>query len=214
VSEPPAPTEGSAITRREALSLAAVPLVVAAGVGADRLIGEDEGEGRGRGARRRLRATPPCEDGPTDAQTEGPFFSADSPRRRNLLRPGIEGTVLVLSGRVLTTGCRPIKGALLDFWQADAGGRYDNRGYRLRGHQLTDADGRYRLTTVVPGLYPGRTRHIHVKARRPTGRLLTTQLYFPGVGRNEDDPLYDPALLIAVRRREGGRRGHFDFVLE
>jgi protocatechuate 3,4-dioxygenase beta subunit len=123
--------------------------------------------------------------------------------------------VLVLSGRVLTTGCRPIRGALLDFWQADAGGRYDNRGYRLRGPQLTDADGRYRLTTVVPGLYPGRTRHIHVKARHPRGRLLTTQLYFPGVGRNEDDPLFDRALLIAVRRGEGGRRrGHFDFVLE
>lgn len=123
------------------------------------------------------------------------------------------GTVLVLSGRVLSTSCRPIAGALLDFWQADGRGRYDVSGYRLRGHQLTDGEGRYRLTTVVPGFYPGRTRHIHVKVGRQRGRVLTTQLYIPGGGRNEEDPLFDSALLIRVRRGERGHRGHFDFVL-
>jgi len=60
-----------------------------------------------------------------------------------------------------------VGGALLDFWQADAAGDYDNTGFRLRGHQFSGADGRFRLATVVPGLYPGRTRHIHVKVQRP-----------------------------------------------
>jgi protocatechuate 3,4-dioxygenase beta subunit len=200
---------GGGLTRREALSLAAVPLVVAAGVGVDELIGSDDDRRR----RRRLTATPRCDDGPTDPQTEGPFFTPDSPRRRNLVVPGVEGTMLVLSGRVLSTSCRPIAGALLDFWQADGSGDYGNGGYRLRGHQWSDRRGRYRLTTIVPGLYPGRTRHIHVKLRRPRSRVLTTQLYFPGTARNEVDPLFDRDLLIAVRRTEGGRRGHFDFVL-
>ena len=58
-------------------------------------------------------------------------------------------------------------------------GNYDNVGFRLRGHQFTDAEGRYPLQTIVPGLYPGRTRHIHVKVQAPNGPILTTQLYFP-----------------------------------
>ncbi len=62
----------------------------------------------------------------------------------------------------------PLANALLDFWQCDDAGVYDTRGFKLRGNQFTDAEGRYRLDTIVPGLYPGRTRHIHVKLQ-PTG---------------------------------------------
>jgi protocatechuate 3,4-dioxygenase beta subunit len=116
---------------------------------------------------------------------------------------------------VLTTGGRPIPRALLDFWQADARGVYDNSGYRFRGHQLADARGRYMLQTVVPGLYTGRKRHIHVKAQAPRGRVLTTQLYFPGEPRNRDDGLFDPELLLRrLRRVRGARSARFDFVLE
>ena len=61
------------------------------------------------------------------------------------------GTRIVLTGRVLSPGCKPLAGALLDFWHADDSGEYDNQGYRCRGHQFTDTDGRYRLETVVPG---------------------------------------------------------------
>jgi protocatechuate 3,4-dioxygenase beta subunit len=79
---------------------------------------------------------------------------------------------------------------------------------------LTDARGRYTLQTVVPGLYTGRTRHIHVKAQAPRGRVLTTQLYFPGESGNRQDFLFDSELLLRGWRRVQGRRvARFDFVL-
>jgi len=147
-----------------------------------------------------LPATPACGAGSdaTPRQTEGPYFTRDSPARNSLVEPGILGQRLVLSGTVLSLDCRPLAGALLDFWQADADGAYDNQGYRLRGHQFTDADGRYRLETVVPGLYPGRTRHIHVKVQSKGGPVLTTQLYFPDVPQNRRDGLFTPALLVSL----------------
>jgi protocatechuate 3,4-dioxygenase beta subunit len=166
-----------------------------------------------------LAATPACDDGdePTLEQTEGPYFTPRSPLRKSLVNAGTPGTRLVVSGRVLTTSCRPVRRALLDFWQADARGVYDNEGFRLRGHQLTDAGGRFRLTTVVPGLYTGRTRHIHVKAQAPGGPVLTTQLYFPRESRNRDDRIYNPSLLLRNTRRSTSGPGwtaSFDFVLE
>jgi protocatechuate 3,4-dioxygenase beta subunit len=154
-------------------------------------------------------------DDPTPAQTEGPFFTPRSPRRRSIAPAGASGTRLTLTGRVLTTGGRPIPRALLDFWQADARGVYDNSGYRFRGHQRADSRGRYVLQTVMPGLYTGRTRHIHVKAQAPRGRVLTTQLYFPGEPGNQNDGLFDAELLMRrLRRVRGGRTARFDFVLE
>lgn len=157
-------------------------------------------------------ATPSCgrDKPPTAPQTEGPYFKPSSPARDSLLEPGVAGTRLLLSGQVLDARCRPIAHALIDVWQADAQGRYDNAGFRLRGHFFSDADGRYRLQTIEPGLYPGRTRHIHLKLQPPGGRVLTTQLYFPDEPANERDGLFTPALL--VRRGEPGE-ATFDFVL-
>jgi protocatechuate 3,4-dioxygenase beta subunit len=163
-----------------------------------------------------LTPTPECgddDDDPTPAQTEGPYYTPNTPERASLLEAGMAGTKLVLTGSVLTTGCAPIARALVDFWQADDAGQYDNVGFRLRGHQFTDAQGRYRLETVVPGLYPGRTRHIHVKVQAPNRPVLTTQLYFPGEARNASDGIYREELLIAVRDVAGGKEGEFDFVL-
>src|SRR5262249_54238663 len=94
------------------------------------------------------RASTSC--GATPSQTEGPYFKPNSPLRASLLAPGLPGTKLVVEGSVLTADCKPVPRALLDFWQADAEGHYDNSGQRLRGHQLTDDAGRYRLETVVP----------------------------------------------------------------
>jgi len=163
-----------------------------------------------------LAATPACaDDDETVEQTEGPYFTPRSPRRRVLRTRGMRGTPFLLTGRVLTTRCRPIPNALLDFWQADANGVYDNRGYRLRGHQRTDAQGRYRLETVVPGLYPGRTRHLHVKAQAPRRPVLTTQLYFRGERANAGDRIFDPELLVRGLRKANGRwTARFDFVLD
>jgi protocatechuate 3,4-dioxygenase beta subunit len=162
-----------------------------------------------------LPATPVCDDGdePTGSQTEGPYYEPDTPLRRNLVEASLEGERLALTGLVVDTRCRPIPRALLDFWQADANGDYDTNGYRLRGHQFTDRRGRYRLDTIVPALYPGRTRHIHVKAQRPGGAVLTTQLYFPGEPSNRDDPIFDAALLMDVHPGGAGRRATFSFVL-
>ena len=114
---------------------------------------------------------------------------------------GAGGTRLRLTGRVLNTRGRPIRHALVDFWQADARGAYDNVGYRFRGHQFTDAKGRYALTTVVPGLYPGRTRHIHVKVQAPGEPVLTTQLFFPGVAANRSDGIFTRETLVSGWRR-------------
>jgi protocatechuate 3,4-dioxygenase beta subunit len=162
-----------------------------------------------------LPATPSCDDGddPTPEQTEGPFHTPDTPRRSNFVLAGVSGAPLLLTGDVVDTRCRPIRGALLDFWQADARGQYDNEGFKLRGHQFADARGRFGLRTVVPGLYPGRTRHIHVKVQRPHGEILTTQLYFPGEPRNRSDGIFDEALLMDVRRTGSSRRARFRFVL-
>ena len=100
--------------------------------------------------------------------------------------------------------------ALLDFWHSDEHGAYDNRGFRYRGHQFADAQGRYRLETIVPAEYPGRTRHIHVKVQAPGGRILTTQLYFPGDPGNKRDGLYRQEL--EVKKLKGDEAG-FDFVV-
>ncbi len=151
----------------------------------------------------------------TPSVTEGPYFKSASPERTSLLEPGMQGTRLRLEGRVLSAGCQPVARALLDFWQADVGGSYDNSGYRLRGHQLADAAGGYHLETVIPGLYPGRTRHIHVKVQAPGGQPLTTQLFFPGEAGNAGDSIYQPALLLSVQDAAGGgKTATYDFYVQ
>ena len=163
-----------------------------------------------------LAPTPECRDGdePTPRQGAGPFYTPDTPQRGNLLEPGMPGTPLVLVGNVLRTDCQPLAGVLLDFWQSNNEGRYDNQGYTLRGHQFTNANGQYRLETIVPGLYPGRTRHIHVRAQAPNARVITTQLYFPGVAQNERDFIYDPLLLVKpLESPSAEMKAQFDFVL-
>ena len=117
----------------------------------------------------------------TQGQTEGPYYLPNTPEKHSLLEEGMTGTRLILVGYVLDQNCLPLPNAWLDFWQADANGEYDNTGYRLRGHQFTDAQGRYYLETILPGLYSSRPiEHIHVKVRPEDGAEVTSQLYFPG----------------------------------
>ena len=150
----------------------------------------------------------------TLAQTEGPYYKAKSPERTALLEPGMGGTKLIVTGYVLTKDCQPIANAWLDFWQADDHGVYDNAGYRLRGHLFTDETGRFTLATILPGEYPGRTEHIHVKVQAPNGPILTTQLYFPGVAANDRDSIFDPALLADVQDTATGKVATFNFVVQ
>ena len=164
-----------------------------------------------------LTPTPACgaDDESTIEQTEGPFFSSGSPERTSLVDDGIDGTRLVVTGAVVDTACAPIPGTKLDFWQTDDAGEYDNDGFRLRGHQFADAGGGYRLETIVPGRYPGRTRHIHVKVQPANGDVLTTQLYFPDEqDANEGDGIFDESLLMAIADGTDSQTATFDFVLE
>jgi len=145
----------------------------------------------------------------TPRQTEGPFFTPNSPLRASLVEAGSKAQRFLVSGRVLSPQCKPIANALVDVWHADEEGEYDNKGYRYRGHQFTDAEGRYRFETVVPALYPGRTRHFHVKVQPRGGRLLTTQLYWPDEPANRRDSIYRPELEMKVAKDEGV----FEFVV-
>lgn len=149
------------------------------------------------------------------AMTEGPYYTPDTPERTSLIEPGMPGTKLILTGFVLDTNCQPIANAWLDFWQADANGVYDNAGYTLRGHQFTDENGRYLLETIVPGQYPGRTEHIHVKVQAPGSRVVTTQLFFPGSNSNESDRIFASELLVKIIRDAGDVvEAEFNFVVE
>ena len=159
--------------------------------------------------------TPTCRDGdePTFRQTEGPFFKPRSPERSDLREPGAGGRRFELSGFVLTRSCRPLTGAVVDLWHADEKGQYDNIGFRYRGHVITEPDGAFRFRTIVPALYPGRTRHYHVKVQAPGSRLLTTQLYFPNEPANLRDGLFQRELLMRIVDAGDGVAGQYDFIL-
>lgn len=152
---------------------------------------------------------PPGEScsGLTQSQTEGPYYIPDTPQRNSLFEEGMPGTRLILVGYVLDQNCQPLPNAWLDFWQADANGEYDNAGYRLRGHQFTDQQGRYYLETILPGLYSSRPiEHIHVKVRPEGGQEITSQLYFP------QQPV--DGLTVTLEDKGDHFIGYFNFVLQ
>ena len=149
---------------------------------------------------------PTC-TGLTQPQTEGPYYTPDTPQRNSLLEEGMQGTRLILVGYVLDQNCQPLPNAWLDFWQANANGEYDNAGYRLRGHQFTDEQGRYYLETILPGLYSSRPiEHIHVKVRPEGGQEITSQLYFP------QQPI--DGLTVTIENKGEYLLGYFDFVVQ
>ena len=163
-----------------------------------------------------LAPTPQCHDGdpPTVRQSEGPFFRPSSPQRADLVEPASKARLVEVGGQVLTRGCRPVARALLDLWHCDEAGEYDNKGFRYRGHVFTDGEGRYRFRTILPALYPGRTRHYHVKVQAPNRPVLTTQLYFPGEAGNARDRLFRRGLLMQVAEERDGLAARFAFVLD
>jgi protocatechuate 3,4-dioxygenase beta subunit len=158
-----------------------------------------------------LRPTPSIadEEDITPSLTSGPYFKPDSPLRTSFLEPDISGSRISLSGLVVSVNGETMPNALLDFWQADSNGNYDNAGYKLRGHQFTNRLGQYSLETIIPGGYSGRTRHIHVRVQPSGGSILTTQLFFPEEPMNQTDFLFRPELMMKVT----GSTARFDFVL-
>ena len=150
----------------------------------------------------------------TPHEIEGPYFRLGAPMRSNLLEPG-DKPELVLSGRVLNETGKPIPGAVVNVWSSDAVGNYDMLGYKYTGYVLTDEDGRYEFTTIIPGCYfPREAKHIHVKVQGVSSPI-TTQLYIEGEPGNEDDAYYSPDLLVrCTPDANGTKRGTFDFVLK
>jgi protocatechuate 3,4-dioxygenase beta subunit len=149
----------------------------------------------------------------TPPQTEGPYYTPDTPERTSFLETGMAGARMLVTGQVLSTKCEPIAQALLDFWHCDDAGVYDNVGYTLRGHFFTDDEGKFTLETIMPGLYPGRTRHFHVKVQAPNQPVLTTQLYFPDEPDNARDGIFSAGLVMDVQDTAEGKVGVFNFVL-
>ena len=150
----------------------------------------------------------------TPHEIEGPYFRLGAPMRSNLLEPG-DKPELVLSGRVLNETGKPIPGAVVNVWSSDAVGNYDMLGYKYTGYVLTDEDGRYEFTTIIPGCYfPREAKHIHVKVQGVSSPI-TTQLYIEGEPGNEDDAYYSPDLLVrCTPDANGTKRGSFDFVIK
>jgi Dioxygenase len=118
-------------------------------------------------------------------QTEGPYYIPKEKVRRNITE-GRPGTPLTLRLQVVNAStCKPIAGAAVDVWHADAAGVYSGFGQGagnrtfMRGIQRTNAKGIATFRTVYPGWYPGRTVHVHVKVHLGGRVVHTGQLYFP-----------------------------------
>jgi len=169
--------------------------------------------------------TPTCME--TETNIEGPYYREAAPFRSDLRTGVATGVLLILRGRVFGVGCtKPLTDAIVDVWQADAEGHYDNDGtltvppsdYRLRGRMKVDASGNYEVTTVIPGHYLNgsqyRPAHIHVKVSAAGHRLLTTQLYFEGDPYNGIDPFIKKPLIMKLESLPSGEKlAKFDFVL-
>jgi protocatechuate 3,4-dioxygenase beta subunit len=143
----------------------------------------------------------------TPANALGPFYPARKPADSdadltmvNGRTQRASGTILYVSGRVFALDGRPLPNVELELWQANAAGRYDHPGDRessgaldpnFQGYArlLTDADGRYRIKTIKPAPYSGRTPHLHFNVASGRTRL-TTQMFFEGEPANERDGLF------------------------
>jgi protocatechuate 3,4-dioxygenase beta subunit len=155
---------------------------------------------------------------PTPSDITGPYYKDGT----SFVHALCEHPTLAVEGSVLSTSGELLVDAVLDVWQADEFGVYDNEGYNFRGKFSTQGSvlippGNYRIETVQPGNYkisdPGepdefRCAHIHFKVSAPGFKVLTTQLYFPSDVHNKEDHWFDPRRVINTPK------GFFNFVLE
>jgi protocatechuate 3,4-dioxygenase alpha subunit len=155
----------------------------------------------------------------TTSQTVGPFFSLGLARlyRDNLTPPDFSGDRLSIAGRVLDGDGSPVPDALLEVWQANAIGDYDEPTFQGFGRIPTDDSGRFGFTTVKPGAVPGprgtlQAPHIVVSVfARGLMRRLVTRIYFPEEPMNEADfalnlvPTERRGTLIARKTAQAGR---------
>ena len=130
-----------------------------------------------------------------------------------------QGQRIIVSGRVLDESGRPLSGALVEVWQANAAGRYRHvkddhpapldPNFTGAGRTITGVDGRYEFTTIKPGAYPWRNHdnawrpaHIHFSLFGTEFRTrLVTQMYFPGDNLFPYDPIFQSIRDERARRR-------------
>ena len=129
------------------------------------------------------------------------------------------GEKMVLVGRVLDEDGRPVRGSLVELWQANASGRYAHPvdtheapldpNFYGKGQVLTDDEGRYRFVTIKPGAYPWenhrfawRPAHIHLSLfGNAYAQRLITQVFFPGDPLLPIDPVFNSVPDEAARLR-------------
>ena len=162
---------------------------------------------------------------PSDSNILGPYYRPNAPFRNDLADAATDGVRVEVSGRVLNTDCEPLTNALIDLWQADHTGDYDNDGvddppdnaFILRGRLNTDSEGKYTFRTIIPGHYLNganyRPAHIHVRVSADGYAMLTTQLYFEGDPYNDIDPFIEDSLIMPLSDAGDEKRASFDFVL-
>jgi protocatechuate 3,4-dioxygenase beta subunit len=137
------------------------------------------------------------------------------------------GERIIVHGRVTDGDGRPVRGSLIEVWQANAAGRYTHHldrhpapldsNFSGAGRCLTDDEGRYRFVTVKPGAYPWknhhnawRPAHIHFSLFGEAFRSrLITQMYFPGDALFGQDPIFN-----SVRDEKAQQRLISSFDLE
>jgi catechol 1,2-dioxygenase len=187
---------------------------------------------QGKGLNQRGNFAAPANFALTEDNILGPFYRGGAPYRAKITPPLVKGTALLVSGRVWSFKSRePLAGAVLDIWQADADGRYDNDDpanppakdvFKNRARLVTDENGYYEFETIHPGAYmigknAWRPSHIHYLVRAAGHKSLITQLYFKGDPHNKTDEFIKESLIIEVRREKapGGfyEVGVFDIVL-
>jgi protocatechuate 3,4-dioxygenase beta subunit len=153
----------------------------------------------------------------TESDMLGPFYKENAPFKQRL-GEGVEGERLIITGKVMDMRCHPIKDVILDVWQANSTGEYDNEGFTLRGKVKTDNDGNYAIDTIVPKEYSQgditRPGHIHLKVGAPNQPTLTTQLYFEGDPYLTNHEKQKPSLIMKVKDENGTKKADFDFVIE
>ena len=151
----------------------------------------------------------------TESDMLGPFYKEGAPFKQRL-GEGVEGERLIITGKVMDMRCQPVQDAILDVWQANSTGEYDNEGFTLRGKVKTNTDGIYLIDTVIPKEYSAgdltRPGHIHLKVGAPNQPTLTTQLYFEGDPYLTD--FEDKSLVMKVTEENGTKKANFNFVIE
>ncbi|NUP05457.1 MAG: twin-arginine translocation pathway signal protein [Polyangiaceae bacterium] len=157
----------------------------------------------------------------TEDNILGPYYKPGAPFDGNIA-DDLPGDLMLIQGVVYGCDCEtPLAGAIVDVWQADSEGAYDNAGFTLRGKIETDENGRYSFVTIKPGWYLNgatyRPAHIHYKVSHADGLALTTQLYFEGDPYIDGDPYVKESLIIPLANgnvgRQAGLVGTFDIVL-